>query len=245
MSRYSLVGAFSNLLSSIALKQVLILLLIFLFSPCFAADDPFDAKIEDLIYEKLGNNQLLIEVQYESKDRVENFRRRQSEIDNISLVRFDPSYATFKAKIQYHNDSTDEVFGRYETFIEMPFASRFIKAGEIIAAGDVTLVKTKALRIREQYLVDENDIIGKQTKKNFTAGMLFKNNELIRPPVIKQNDPVNIIYSSERIKLKTSGTALGTGAIGDMIKVKNEDTGIVLLGQIISKNTVQVGWHDE
>ena len=55
------------------------------------------------------------------------------------------------------------------------------------------------------------------------------------------NDPVNIIYSSGAINLKTVGIALGAGAVGDMIKVKNTSSGAVLLGQIINKNTVQVG----
>jgi flagella basal body P-ring formation protein FlgA len=58
--------------------------------------------------------------------------------------------------------------------------------------------------------------------------------------VIKNADPVNIIYSSGSINLKTSGIALRAGAVGDMIKVKNGTSGIVVLGKIINNNTVQV-----
>ena len=105
-------------------------------------------------------------------------------------------------------------------------------------------VKTKIARVRDKYVTNSDELVGMLTKKNLVAGTLVKSGDLAHPPVIKQNDPVNIVYNSERISLKTSGTALGNGAVGDMIKVKNEDTGMVLLGQIISKNTVQVGRYD-
>jgi flagella basal body P-ring formation protein FlgA len=65
------------------------------------------------------------------------------------------------------------------------------------------------------------------------------------PSVIKNNDPVNIIYSSGSISLKTVGISMGVGAVGDMIKVKNSSSGAVLLGQIINKNTVQVGGNND
>jgi len=69
---------------------------------------------------------------------------------------------------------------------------------------------------------------------------MIKISDISNPPVIKNNDPVNIVYSSGVINLKTTGVALGSGAVGDMIKVKNGTSGAVILGQIINKNTIQV-----
>ena len=84
-----------------------------------------------------------------------------------------------------------------------------------------------------------------QAKKYIAVGKMFKLNEISSPPVIKNNDPVNIIYSSGAINLKTMGVSMGTGAVGDIIKVKNSSSGAVLLGQIINKNTVQMGGNNE
>jgi flagella basal body P-ring formation protein FlgA len=64
-------------------------------------------------------------------------------------------------------------------------------------------------------------------------------------PVIKSGDPVNVIYVSGEIRLKVSGTSMGNAGVGEMLKVRNEDTGAVLLGKVINKNTIQVGGNDD
>jgi flagella basal body P-ring formation protein FlgA len=205
------------------------------------SDNWLDTVIEDLIHEKINDPWVILELQYESSDKVNRVKNNQSEVKNIVLVNFEPNYSNFKVKIIYNDNTFDEIYGIYSSLIEAPVTSRVIKAGEIISRNDITTAKVKINRLRENFLIESNDIIGMQAKRPLSSGILLKNSDLIRPAVIRQNDPVNIIYSSGNIKLKTTGTSIGNGAIGDMIKVKNEDTGTVLLGQIVDKNTVQVG----
>jgi flagella basal body P-ring formation protein FlgA len=220
--------------------KLLIILLLIPFS-AKAYDDSLDRMVEDLIYEKINDKKVIVEITYETSDKVSQVKTRLNEIKNVILINYDPERSNFKIRINYQNGSYDEVLGRYESFVEVPVTSRFIKTGEIILASDITSVKTKINRVRGHYISNEEDIIGMQAKKHLSAGIVIKANELTRPAVIKMNDPVNITYSANNIQLKTSGIALGVGAVGDMIKVKNEDTGTVLLGQIVNKNTVQVG----
>lgn len=224
------------------------LLLIILSLACClsnAADDFFDKKIEELIYEKINDQRITIALQYESSDKVERIRNKSNNIESVLLIDFDPTASNFKVRVNYNSGHSEELFGRYISSIEVPVISRFIKAGDIITANDITIVQTKLNRVKGDYITNENDIIGMQAKKPLSNGSLIKRSELRNPPVIKTNDPVNIAYYSNNIRLKTSGVALGSGAVGDMIKVKNEDTGAVLLGQIVNKNTVQVGTNDE
>jgi len=223
---------------------LLMMMTLFMISAnnAFAINDSFDKTIEDLIYEKINDPKITIELQYESKDKVETIRKRESQINSISLINFEPNYSNFKVRINYNNHSaSDELFGKYISLIEVPVLSRQLRAGEIITDKDIIIQKTKLSKIRENYIIEAKNIVGMQAKKHLSSGVFIKNNEIVNPHVIKQNDPVNIIYSSNNIKLKTSGVAINSGGIGDMIKVKNSDTGVLLLGQIVSKNTVQVG----
>jgi len=105
----------------------------------------------------------------------------------------------------------------------------------------LTTQKTKIDSLKNDYITDQSDIIGMQAKKYISMGNMFKLSDVSRPSVIKQNDPVSIIYSSGTINLKTVGVAMGAGAVGDMIKVKNSTSGAMLLAQVTNKNTVQVG----
>jgi len=225
------------------MRYIYIKFLVILLLPlkCFSFSDSFDRNIEDLLYEKLQDKKIIIEVSYDSNDKIAQIKNKQSEIKDVSLVNFEPERSNFKVRISYTNGTTEEVFGRYESYIEVPVTSRFIKAGEIILASDITAVKTKISRLRENYITGEEDIVGMQAKKHLSSGSLVKTNELSRPVVIKMHDPVNITYTSGSIDLKISGISLGSGAIGDTLRVKNEDTGAVMLGRIVNKNTVQVG----
>jgi flagella basal body P-ring formation protein FlgA len=222
--------------------KVLSLILV-LILPCSAqaVENWLDKTIEDLIYEKIEEKRIVIEIQYSSLDKLDKIEARRNEISNIVLSSFDPVRLNFRARVNYTTGGTDEVAGNYIQFVEVPITSKVIKAGEIINSSDITLSKVKLGRMRDNNLISENDVVGMQAKKHISAGMLLKSSDLIKPPVIKLNDPVNIVYSSSRIKLKTSGIAMGSGAVGDMIKVRNEDTGTILLGQIVNKNSVQVG----
>ena len=226
-------------------KGLLLIILSLAFGIGNAADDSFDKAVEGLIYEKIDDPRVIIDIQYESKDKTEKIRSKYNNAQSLLLINFDPTSANFKVRVNYNSGASEELFGRYISSIEVPIISKFIKAGDIITANDITLVKTKINKIKGDYITNENDIIGMQAKKVLANGSLIKRSELRNPLVIKINDPVNILYYSNNIRLKTSGTALGSGSVGDMIKVKNEDTGAVLLGQIINKNTVQVGTNDE
>lgn len=225
------------------MRYIYIKFLVILLIPfsCYASIDSFDRNVEDLLYEKFHDKKVVIEISYDSTDKLSQIKSRQNEIKDFLLVNYEAERSSFKIRVNYNNGLSDEIFGRFETFIEVPVTSRFIKAGEIILTGDITAVKTKVSRLRENYITSEDDIIGMQAKKHLSLGSLIKMSELSRPVVIKMHDPVNIIYTSGNIDLKISGISLGNGAVGDTLRVKNEDTGAVMLGRIINKNTVQVG----
>lgn len=225
------------------MRHIFLKLLIILSLPlsCFAISDSFDRNVEDLLYERLLDKKALIEISYNAHDRISRIKSRQGEIKDVLLINYEPERESFKIRVNYLNGSFDEILGHYETYLEVPVTSRVVKAGEVILAADITFVKTKVSRLRENFITNESDIIGMQAKKHFSPGSLVKKTELSRPVVIKMYDPVNITYSSGAIDLKITGTSLGTGAVGDTVRVKNNDSGAVMLGRIINKNTVQVG----
>ncbi len=209
-------------------------------SSVYAIQDEFERTIEDLIQEKIADNSIIIDLIYDSHDKIDKIKNKQPDISNVTLLNLDPKYSVFRVRIDYNNGVSDELAGKYNSSIEISVPSRFIKAGEVILASDVVKVKTKLSRIKDNFVVADENIIGMQAKKHLSPGMIIKSGELVKPAIIKINDPVNIIYQSNNIKLKTSGIALSSGAIGDNIKVKNEDSGTTVLGQIINKNTIQV-----
>ncbi len=203
----------------------------------------FDKTVSDLLQEKITDERLSVEPEYNSQSKIANIRSKEDKIRSVELDKFDPQISSFALNVLYLDGTSESISGKYVLYIEIPVAARYIKFGEVIQSLDVKNVKAKFNQNAD--IISVSEIVGMQAKKYIPMGSVIKRVDIVSPPVIKNNDPVNIIYSSGVINLKTSGIAMGSGAIGDMIKVKNSTSGIVLLGQIVNKNTVQVSGNND
>jgi len=208
-------------------------------SNALASDNLVDETIGSLIAEKMGNDKLSIEIKYDSTSAISSVKTKSQKILSIKLDQF--TGRNFSALVQYNNNKEDLISGTYVAFALVPVASRYIKQGEIIQTNDLSFTRIRLDNVRSDFAIDLDNVVGYQSNKQIASGSVIKTSDLTRPLVLKINDPVNITYSSGAISLKTSGIALGSGAIGDTIKVKNTTTGTILLGQIVNKNTVKVG----
>ncbi len=200
-----------------------------------------DQAISELLLDKIIDKRISLELSFNSNAKVEAINSKFNDIREIVLEKFDPKYSSFSVKMLYLDSSTDVISGKYFSFIEVPVAARYVRYNEIVQPSDLSSVSIRLDRIKRGIIVDAIDIIGKKSKKQIYPGNMFSGSDLITPPVININDPVNIVFSSGSINLKTTGVSLGSGIIGESIKVRNESSGAVLLGEIINKNTVKVG----
>ena len=217
------------------------------FLSLFAIADEYfvDKTINGLLQEKLQDNRIIVEQEYSSKSKFDKIKSAQDKIDSIIVEQFEPKNSSFRVRVNYNDGKAETLSGRYLSYVMAPIAARYIKFGDVIQQSDVTTMKVRIDSLNSEYASELNEVVGMQAKTYIAAGKMFKINEVTSPNVIKNNDPVNIIYSSGAINLKTVGIAMGNGAVGDMIKVKNSSSGVVLLGQIVNKNTVKIGGENE
>ena len=228
------------------LLSSLLFLCITLLTLFALADEDFVGKtINGLLQEKIQDNRIIVEQKYSSKSKFDKIKSAQDKIDSIIVEQFEPKNSSFRVRVNYNDGKAETLSGRYLSYVMAPIAARYIKFGDVIQQSDVTTMKVRIDSLNSEYASELNEVVGMQAKTYIAAGKMFKINEVTSPNVIKNNDPVNIIYSSGAINLKTVGIAMGNGAVGDMIKVKNSSSGVVLLGQIVSKNTVKIGGENE
>lgn len=227
------------------LSFLLFICITFLSLFVIADEDFVDKTINGLLQEKLQDNRIIVEQEYSSKSKFDKIKSAQDKIDSIIVEQFEPKNSSFRVRVNYNDGKAETLSGRYNSYVMAPIAARYIKFGDVIQQSDVTTMKMRIDSLNSEYASELNEVVGMQAKTYIAAGKMFKINEVTSPNVIKNNDPVNIIYSSGVINLKTVGVAMGNGAVGDMIKVKNSSSGVVLLGQIVSKNTVKIGGENE
>ena len=215
--------------------------LIIIILPFFSFAVDFESTLKELIEERIGN-QLSLDLAFDGSKKYEKIILNQENIKSISLTMFSVKPAGFNALVIFENRNLDniEIFGKFEAYYEVYVATRHIKYGDVISLGDIKILKTRKLRNGESTLKYFPNIFGMQAKFNIKAGQVIKRSDIKNPSVIKEGDPVTIMYSAGEITIKTLGIALASGAIGEKIRVKNEKTSIVVFGEIIDKNVVKV-----
>ena len=73
-----------------------------------------------------------------------------------------------------------------------------------------------------------NEVVGKVARRDILPGEVIKERDLVPNFVVKKGKPVKVVYDSGPIHIELLGVALDSGAVGNIIRVKNVSTGKIL-----------------
>ena len=93
-------------------------------------------------------------------------------------------------------------------------------------------------------IIEPNKIIGMVSKINIDQNSLFKTNDLKPLIIVAKGDLVTLEFTRNNLEIKTTGVALDSGSLDDLIKVRVQDTKKVIIGKILSSSLVQVKKND-
>ncbi|MBN2483025.1 MAG: flagellar basal body P-ring formation protein FlgA [Candidatus Omnitrophica bacterium] len=128
-------------------------------------------------------------------------------------------------------------FDRYTPAV---VAMRWIKRGEEFTPSNVSLLTVRASSLPTQALDDLRILQGRIAKVSLPKGRVISYNQIEIPPLVEKKQIVNIIAQNATFKAQTRGVALMDGKDGEMIKVKNIDSGRIVYGRVYDENTVIV-----
>jgi flagella basal body P-ring formation protein FlgA len=125
----------------------------------------------------------------------------------------------------------------------MPVASRPLKKGVVITAGDVQLRKVNAAAVLGDSVRELGDVIGKSAQRDVGQGEMFNTAAIAMPPVVTAGSRVSMLFRAGRLEASAMGVALESGAVDQEIKVRNEASSKVVTARVIDKGFVEVGGH--
>ena len=213
-------------------------IILFMSIVSYAQNIGFYKMTEQLLHDRLGNNELELDIIFSSKSKYQEILRKQNDISSINIMNI--SGANFKILINYHNNSSEETVGRFNSFLHIPVVKKYTKSGTKILEQDIVLQRLALNQIPRDAITSTMDIIGMQVKRNIHSNSILKDTDIIKPQIINKNDVINVKYQTNKIHLRTTATALSSGAISDIIKLKNNKTGVIITGKIIADKTVRV-----
>lgn len=119
-------------------------------------------------------------------------------------------------------------------------ASRQLHKNTILTADDVKLKRYNLAKLSFGYYEDLKSGIGMKLKRRVSAGSVLTPSVLKKPRKITRGQKVTIMAQSGSMLVRMKGKALGSGAIGDRIKVINIKSKRKLEGIITLNGEVKV-----
>ncbi len=127
-----------------------------------------------------------------------------------------------------------------EIYAPVAAASRTIGKFQVIKPEDVKISYRNIPALSDGYFLNKKNAAGREAKFIIAQNAALTKADTERKRIINFGSRVNIVYKRFGLILKTSGTALQSGALDSPIRVRNAESGAVINCIVKSDKTVAV-----
>jgi flagella basal body P-ring formation protein FlgA len=123
----------------------------------------------------------------------------------------------------------------------VPAPKQVIYPGDVIRDSMLTDIAVDEGGALDDSIVDNRAaLIGKVAKRTLLPGREIPDFAIANPRAVANGAHVTLMYRDGGLTIVTSAQALEPGAVGDTIKVRNEDSGLTVSGRIQPDGSVAV-----
>jgi flagellar basal body P-ring formation protein FlgA len=125
--------------------------------------------------------------------------------------------------------------------LELPVPRVIIYPGDVI--GDDQLVERAFVAhtvARASVYEARQALLGKVARRTLLPGQPIPVGGIRDPYVVTQGKTVLVVYESVGLTITTNATALQNGSVGDLVSLRNDDSGLVIKGTVASDGTVRL-----
>lgn len=137
-----------------------------------------------------------------------------------------------------------QLHGVFYKYLKVPVTKNLISQGKIIDENDIIMNDVNTTSLKSNIIIDKDQLIGMVAKRNISQNGTFKSNDIKQLTVIAKGDLVTLLFLRNHLEIKTTGTALNSGGIGNIIKVKVHDTNKIVIGKVINSSLVELRKND-
>jgi flagella basal body P-ring formation protein FlgA len=137
---------------------------------------------------------------------------------------------------------TINVVGEVKVQANVVTPVRWIKSKEVIVKEDVTIMTVDVPSLTHDFILQPDDVIGKQVLRSLTPRRPIRKIMLDDPPLVHKGDRVMLEVRQGGLLVQAVGLAKAAGKSGDTIPVQNKSSGREVIGTILSAGVVEVGF---
>lgn len=162
----------------------------------------------------------------------------------LHALQIDPNSRRWQAQANIlsgnQTASVKPVSGSYIPLMDVPVVTRQLSRTDVIEASDLATKTVREQEVRKDTATDANQLIGKSPKVMISSNRPIRLSEISMPAVIKRGDAVQMSYTSAYMSIRATGSALQDGAVGDLIRIKNDKSGKAVSGRVTGSGQVEV-----
>ena len=115
-----------------------------------------------------------------------------------------------------------------------------IYPGEEITANRIEEVEVTNPKLTGGYAQRAGEVVGLVTKRTLVAGRTIQLSSLREPFAVQRGTNVRITFTLGNLAISASGAPMQDASVGDVIRVRNLDSGIIVSGTVMQDGTIHV-----
>lgn len=115
-----------------------------------------------------------------------------------------------------------------------------IYPGETIASEQVDVVAVTNPNLAGGYARTREEVVGMVAKRTLLPGRTIPVHGLREAFAVKRGSSIRLTFEIGNMLISASGTPLTDASVGDVVKVRNIDSGSIVSGTVMADGTVQV-----
>ncbi len=122
-----------------------------------------------------------------------------------------------------------------------PVPSITIYPGDIIRESMLTDADFPDAVASSAYVFNRSMLVGKVARRTLLPGQAIATNAVGEPKLVTTGAMVRLVYEEDGLTIVTYASALQGGAAGDVISVRNLESGLTISGTIKGDGSIHVG----
>ncbi|MFD2344273.1 flagellar basal body P-ring formation chaperone FlgA [Sinorhizobium terangae] len=128
-------------------------------------------------------------------------------------------------------------------FAERPTAvipKQTIYPGETLDESLVEVVDVTNPNLADGYVRSIEEIEGKVTKRTLLPGRVILASALREQYAVERGSTVRLVFNDGGLTITAAGSPLQDAAVGELIRARNIDTGVIISGTVMADGTIHV-----
>ena len=122
-----------------------------------------------------------------------------------------------------------------------PVATATIYPGQIIRDGMIADADFPDAVAGSSYATSQAQLVGKVARRTLLPGQAIPTNAVGEPKLVTIGAMVRVVYQEDGLVISTYASALQAGVVGDLVSLRNLESGLIVSGTVQPDGSVHIG----